>query len=167
MSRIWNFGLAAVVATAHDVLMTIAFVAVMKLEVSLVVVAAFPAATWARRAAPLACKSPSRRPLRPLSCNAPTPAGERLFHPRGPRLALWARRDQRNAGERSPYLQVRFRRGGELLQPSREGRSAQRGWNFERGDLVPRGLRQTSGHDQVCGYDASSCQDGDPRRRPP
>ncbi|MGE0439888.1 MAG: protein translocase subunit SecD [Gemmatimonadales bacterium] len=37
----WRFGLAAVVATAHDVLMTIAFVAATKLEVSLVVVAAF------------------------------------------------------------------------------------------------------------------------------
>ena len=37
----WRFGLAAVVATAHDVLMTIAFLAVMRLEVSLVVVAAF------------------------------------------------------------------------------------------------------------------------------
>ena len=37
----WRFGLAAVVATAHDVLMTIAFLAVVKLEVSLVVVAAF------------------------------------------------------------------------------------------------------------------------------
>jgi SecD/SecF fusion protein len=37
----WRFGLAAVIATAHDVLMTIAFLAVMRLEVSLVVVAAF------------------------------------------------------------------------------------------------------------------------------
>jgi protein-export membrane protein SecD/preprotein translocase SecF subunit len=37
----WRFGLAAVVATAHDILMTIAFVAAMNLEVSLVVVAAF------------------------------------------------------------------------------------------------------------------------------
>jgi protein-export membrane protein SecD/preprotein translocase SecF subunit len=37
----WRFGLAAVVATAHDVLMTVAFLAVMRLEVSLVVVAAF------------------------------------------------------------------------------------------------------------------------------
>jgi protein-export membrane protein SecD/preprotein translocase SecF subunit len=37
----WRFGLAAVIATAHDILTTIAFVAVMKLEVSLVVVAAF------------------------------------------------------------------------------------------------------------------------------
>ena len=36
----WRFGLAAVVATAHDILATIAFVAVMRLEVSLVVVAA-------------------------------------------------------------------------------------------------------------------------------
>ena len=37
----WRFGLAAIVATAHDVLTTIAFVAAMRLEVSLVVVAAF------------------------------------------------------------------------------------------------------------------------------
>ncbi len=37
----WRFGLAAVVATAHDVLTTVAFVALIKLEVSLVVVAAF------------------------------------------------------------------------------------------------------------------------------
>jgi protein-export membrane protein SecD/preprotein translocase SecF subunit len=37
----WRFGLAAVIATAHDVLMTIAFLAVMRIEVSLVVVAAF------------------------------------------------------------------------------------------------------------------------------
>ena len=37
----WRFGLAAVIATAHDVLTTIAFVSVLKLEVSLVVVAAF------------------------------------------------------------------------------------------------------------------------------
>ncbi len=37
----WRFGLAAVIATAHDVMTTVAFVSVMKLEVSLVVVAAF------------------------------------------------------------------------------------------------------------------------------
>ena len=37
----WRFGLAAVVATAHDILTTVAFMAAMKLEVSLVVVAAF------------------------------------------------------------------------------------------------------------------------------
>ncbi|MBM4188265.1 MAG: protein translocase subunit SecD [Gemmatimonadetes bacterium] len=37
----WRFGLAAVIATAHDVLMTIAFLSVMHIEVSLVVVAAF------------------------------------------------------------------------------------------------------------------------------
>jgi protein-export membrane protein SecD/preprotein translocase SecF subunit len=37
----WRFGLAAVVATAHDILTTVAFVAAMKLEVSLVVIAAF------------------------------------------------------------------------------------------------------------------------------
>ncbi len=37
----WRFGLAAVIATAHDVLTTIAFVSVLKIEVSLVVVAAF------------------------------------------------------------------------------------------------------------------------------
>jgi protein-export membrane protein SecD/preprotein translocase SecF subunit len=37
----WRFGLAAVIATAHDVLMTVAFLAVMRIEVSLVVVAAF------------------------------------------------------------------------------------------------------------------------------
>ncbi len=37
----WRFGLAAIVATAHDVLTTIAFVAAIRLEVSLVVVAAF------------------------------------------------------------------------------------------------------------------------------
>ena len=36
----WRFGLAAVVATAHDVLATIAFIRYMNLEVSLVVVAA-------------------------------------------------------------------------------------------------------------------------------
>jgi preprotein translocase subunit SecF len=36
----WRFGLAAVVATAHDILATIAFVGVMRLEVSLVVVGA-------------------------------------------------------------------------------------------------------------------------------
>ena len=36
----WRFGLAAVVATAHDILATIAFIAVMRLEVSLVVVGA-------------------------------------------------------------------------------------------------------------------------------
>jgi len=36
----WRFGLAAVIATAHDILATIAFVAVMRLEVSLTVVAA-------------------------------------------------------------------------------------------------------------------------------
>ncbi|HEV8613209.1 MAG TPA: protein translocase subunit SecD, partial [Gemmatimonadales bacterium] len=35
----WRFGLAAVAATAHDILATIGFIAVMKLEVSLVVVA--------------------------------------------------------------------------------------------------------------------------------
>jgi preprotein translocase subunit SecF len=36
----WRFGLAAIVATAHDILATIAFVGVMRLEVSLTVVAA-------------------------------------------------------------------------------------------------------------------------------
>lgn len=36
----WRFGLAAVIATAHDILATIAFIAVMRLEVSLTVVAA-------------------------------------------------------------------------------------------------------------------------------
>ncbi len=36
----WRFGLAAVLATAHDILTTIAFIAVLKLEVSLVVVGA-------------------------------------------------------------------------------------------------------------------------------
>jgi preprotein translocase subunit SecF len=36
----WRFGLAAVVATAHDILATVAFIAVMHLEVSLTVVAA-------------------------------------------------------------------------------------------------------------------------------
>jgi preprotein translocase subunit SecF len=36
----WRFGLAAIVATAHDILATIVFVGVMQLEVSLTVVAA-------------------------------------------------------------------------------------------------------------------------------
>jgi preprotein translocase SecF subunit len=36
----WRFGLAAVAATAHDIILTVAFIALMKLEVSLVVVAA-------------------------------------------------------------------------------------------------------------------------------
>jgi len=36
----WRFGLAAVLATAHDILATIAFIAMMDLEVSLVVVGA-------------------------------------------------------------------------------------------------------------------------------
>jgi preprotein translocase subunit SecF len=36
----WRFGLAAVVATAHDILTTVAFISVMRLEVSLVVVGA-------------------------------------------------------------------------------------------------------------------------------
>jgi len=36
----WRFGLAAVVATAHDVLTTLAFMAMLRLEVSLIVVAA-------------------------------------------------------------------------------------------------------------------------------
>jgi preprotein translocase subunit SecF len=36
----WRFGLAAVVATAHDIVATIAFIGVMRLEVSLVVVGA-------------------------------------------------------------------------------------------------------------------------------
>ncbi|MGH7704148.1 MAG: protein translocase subunit SecF [Gemmatimonadales bacterium] len=36
----WRFGLAAVVATAHDIITTIAFISFMKLEVSLVVVGA-------------------------------------------------------------------------------------------------------------------------------
>ena len=36
----WRFGLAAVIATAHDILTTIGFIIVLKLEVSLVVVAA-------------------------------------------------------------------------------------------------------------------------------
>ncbi|HEU4697938.1 MAG TPA: protein translocase subunit SecF [Gemmatimonadales bacterium] len=36
----WRFGLAAVIATAHDIVATIAFISVMRLEVSLTVVAA-------------------------------------------------------------------------------------------------------------------------------
>ena len=36
----WRFGMAAVVATAHDILATIAFIGIMRLEVSLTVVAA-------------------------------------------------------------------------------------------------------------------------------
>ncbi|HEY6218431.1 MAG TPA: protein translocase subunit SecF [Gemmatimonadaceae bacterium] len=36
----WRFGLAAVIATAHDVLTTLAFIAMLRLEVSLTVVAA-------------------------------------------------------------------------------------------------------------------------------
>ncbi|HEX6406092.1 MAG TPA: protein translocase subunit SecF, partial [Gemmatimonadales bacterium] len=36
----WRFGLAAVIATAHDILATIAFIGIMRLEVSLTVVAA-------------------------------------------------------------------------------------------------------------------------------
>jgi preprotein translocase subunit SecF len=36
----WRFGLAAIVATAHDILATIVFIGVMRLEVSLTVVAA-------------------------------------------------------------------------------------------------------------------------------
>jgi preprotein translocase subunit SecF len=36
----WRFGVAAVVATAHDLLSTVAFLAIMRLEVSLTVVAA-------------------------------------------------------------------------------------------------------------------------------
>ena len=36
----WRFGLAAVAATFHDIVLTICFIAVMKLEVSLVIVAA-------------------------------------------------------------------------------------------------------------------------------
>jgi preprotein translocase subunit SecF len=36
----WRFGLAAIIATAHDILATIAFIGVMRLEMSLTVVAA-------------------------------------------------------------------------------------------------------------------------------
>jgi len=36
----WRFGLAAVAATAHDIILTIGFIAVMRIEVSLVVVGA-------------------------------------------------------------------------------------------------------------------------------
>jgi preprotein translocase subunit SecF len=36
----WRFGLAAIIATAHDILATIAFIGVMRVEVSLTVVAA-------------------------------------------------------------------------------------------------------------------------------
>ncbi len=36
----WRFGLAAVVATAHDILATIAFIGIMRLEVSLIIVGA-------------------------------------------------------------------------------------------------------------------------------
>jgi preprotein translocase subunit SecF len=36
----WRFGLAAIIATAHDILATIAFIGVLRLEVSLTVVAA-------------------------------------------------------------------------------------------------------------------------------
>jgi preprotein translocase subunit SecF len=36
----WRFGLAAIAATAHDIILTIGFIAIMRLEVSLVVVGA-------------------------------------------------------------------------------------------------------------------------------
>jgi preprotein translocase subunit SecF len=36
----WRFGLAAIAATAHDIILTIGFIAVMRLEVSLVIVGA-------------------------------------------------------------------------------------------------------------------------------
>ncbi|MDX2261471.1 MAG: protein translocase subunit SecF [Gemmatimonadales bacterium] len=36
----WRFGLAAVIATAHDILLTVCFIAIMRIELSLVVVAA-------------------------------------------------------------------------------------------------------------------------------
>ena len=36
----WRFGLAAIIATAHDIILTIGFIALMRLEVSLVVVGA-------------------------------------------------------------------------------------------------------------------------------
>jgi len=36
----WRFGLAAIIATAHDILPTLAFIVAMRLEVSLVIVAA-------------------------------------------------------------------------------------------------------------------------------
>ena len=36
----WRFGLAAVIATAHDILTTIAFISLMRIEVSLTVIAA-------------------------------------------------------------------------------------------------------------------------------
>lgn len=36
----WRFGIAAIGATAHDILLTVAFISLMKLEVSLVIVAA-------------------------------------------------------------------------------------------------------------------------------
>src|SRR6185312_7301724 len=36
----WRFGLAAVIATAHDILATLAFIGILRLEVSLTVVAA-------------------------------------------------------------------------------------------------------------------------------
>src|SRR5690606_32095106 len=36
----WRFGLAAVIATAHDIVLTICFIAILNLEVGLVVVAA-------------------------------------------------------------------------------------------------------------------------------
>ncbi len=36
----WRFGLAAVIATAHDIILTVCFIAIMRIEVSLVVVAA-------------------------------------------------------------------------------------------------------------------------------
>jgi preprotein translocase subunit SecF len=36
----WRFGLAAVIATAHDILTTLGFIAIMRIEVSLVVVGA-------------------------------------------------------------------------------------------------------------------------------
>jgi preprotein translocase subunit SecF len=37
----WRFGLAAVIATAHDLLATVAFLAMMRLEISLTVIAGF------------------------------------------------------------------------------------------------------------------------------
>lgn len=36
----WRFGVAAIVATAHDIIATVAFIAIMRIEVSLMVVAA-------------------------------------------------------------------------------------------------------------------------------
>ena len=96
----WRFGLAAVIATAHDILATIAFIGVMRLEVSLYRRRRPCCRWWATRsttpsssstASARTCTGTSRRPSRTSSTARSTRRCRAACSPHGTTLARCSR----------------------------------------------------------------------------